>query len=228
MSVKKSLDTILQKIDDAVLHCGRESGSVKLLAVSKRKPLEMLQEAYSAGQRLFGENRVQEAELKVPQMPDDAIFHMIGHLQSNKVNKACQFFSCIQSVDSLKLAKKIDNRCKSLDKIMDIYLEINISDDPNKTGYRVDETLLSDIEEILELNSVRVKGLMAIGAHVEDRAEIKNSFQRLQKLNDDLKERFQAYIGTELSMGMSGDYIEAIESGSTMVRVGSAIFGSRE
>lgn len=227
MSVKSNLENTLKEIEHVVTESGRESGSVQLLAVSKTKPLELLQEAYNSGQRLFGENRVQEAEIKVPQMPDDAVFHMIGHLQSNKVNKACEFFSCIQSVDSLKLANKINNRCNTLNKVMDIYIEVNISNDPNKSGYIVNDSFYSDISEILTMENINVAGLMAIGAHVDNRDTILESFNSLKQLQAELQNKYEKYSATELSMGMSGDFIEAIEAGSTMVRIGSAIFGSR-
>lgn len=227
MSVKSNLENTLKEIEHVVTESGRESGSVQLLAVSKTKPLELLQEAYNSGQRLFGENRVQEAEIKVPQMPDDAVFHMIGHLQSNKVNKACEFFSCIQSVDSLKLANKINNRCNTLNKVMDIYIEVNISNDPNKSGYIVNDSFYSDISEILSMENINVTGLMAIGAHVDNRDTILESFNSLKQLQAELQNKYEKYSATELSMGMSGDFIEAIEAGSTMVRIGSAIFGSR-
>lgn len=227
MSVKSNLENTLKEIEHVVTESGRESGSVQLLAVSKTKPLELLQEAYNSGQRLFGENRVQEAEIKVPQMPDDAVFHMIGHLQSNKVNKACEFFSCIQSVDSLKLANKINNRCNTLNKVMDIYIEVNISNDPNKSGYIVNDSFYSDISEILSMENINVAGLMAIGAHVDNRDTILESFNSLKQLQAELQNKYEKYSATELSMGMSGDFIEAIEAGSTMVRIGSAIFGSR-
>lgn len=227
MSIKSNLEQIKDDIRKAELLYKREEGSVELLAVSKTKPVEDLIEAYNCGQRLFGENKVQEAEVKVPQLPDDAVFHMIGHLQSNKVNKACQYFSCIQSVDSLKLAKKINNRCISLDKVIDIYLDINISEEVSKTGFLNDENLIPAIKEILALKNVNVVGLMAIGSHVDDREEIKESFNKLRLLLDKLRSEIKEFKGTKLSMGMSNDFKEAIEMGSTMIRVGSSIFGSR-
>lgn len=227
MSIKCNLEQVKDDIRKAELLYKREEGSVELLAVSKTKPVEDLIEAYNCGQRLFGENRVQEAEVKVPQLPDDAVFHMIGHLQSNKVSKACQYFSCIQSVDSLKLAKKISNRCIALGKVIDIYLDINISEEESKTGFLNDENLIPVIKEILSLDNVNVVGLMAIGSHVDDREEIKESFNKLRLLLDKLRSEVKEFKGTKLSMGMSNDFKEAIEMGSTMVRVGSSIFGSR-
>lgn len=227
MSIKSNLEHVKEQIVGAEKKYNRKEGSVKLLAVSKTKPVEDVIEAYNCGQRLFGENKVQEAEQKVPLLPDDAEFHMIGHLQSNKVNKACLYFSCIQSVDSLKLAKKIDNRCSQLDKVMDIYLDINISGEESKSGFIDNESFYSNVEEILRLQNVKVLGLMAIGAHVQDKEEIKKSFMRLKSLLQILQSKYPDFEGKELSMGMSGDFEEAIEMGSTMVRIGSSIFGAR-
>lgn len=227
MSIKSNLKRVKDEIADAEKRYHRKDGSVKLLAVSKTKPVEDVIEAYNCGQRLFGENRVQEGEQKVPMLPDDAKFHMIGHLQSNKVNKACIYFSCIQSVDSLKLAKKIDRKCKELNKIMDIYLDINISGEESKSGFVNNDSLYSDIKEILSLKNVKILGLMAIGAHVNNKQEVKKSFFKLNELLKKLQNEFQDFTGTELSMGMSGDFNEAIEMGSTMVRIGSSIFGAR-
>lgn len=226
MSIKENLNKIRNQINEAATNCGRDPKSIELLAVSKTKPLKMLLEAYGAGQRIFGENKVQEGEAKVPLMPDDAKFHMIGHLQSNKVGKACKYFDCIQSVDSLKVAKKINNKCLELNKVMDIYLDINISSENSKTGFSISDPLTDIVKEILKLNNVKLKGFMAIGPHTSNREAIKKSFNTLKsildKINYDLNLNLQ-----DLSIGMSGDFVEAIECGSTMVRVGSAIFGVR-
>lgn len=227
MSIKSNLDKINSDIRNLEALYGRVNNSVNLLAVSKTKPVEDVIEAYNCGQRLFGENRVQEAEIKVPQLPEDAIFHMIGHLQSNKVNKACKYFTCIQSVDSLKIANKINNCCSLLNKVMDIYLDINISGEESKSGFINDESLISAVKEIVLLKNVHIVGLMAIGSHVEDREIIKESFSNLHKLLLKLQSEVSGFNADQLSIGMSGDYKEAIEMGSTMVRIGSSIFGSR-
>lgn len=226
MSISKNLEVIKNEIRNIALECGRDDSNVKLLAVSKTKPIEMLLEAYKAGQRLFGENKVQEGEIKVPLMPDDAEFHMIGHLQSNKVGKACKYFDCIQSVDSLKVVRKINNKCFELDKIMDVYLDINISGEDSKTGFPNDSSIIDIVKEIIQLKNVNLKGLMAIGPNTNDKDRIKKSFIDLKVLMD----RINSELGInlkELSIGMSSDFKEAIESGSTMVRVGSSIFGLR-
>ncbi len=227
MSIKNNLEKFKMLMADTAESFGRNRESVELLAVTKTKPVEYVIEAYESGQRLFGENRVQEAEIKVPQLPSDAKFHLIGHLQSNKVRKACQFFSCIQSVDSLKIGKKIDNSCRELNKIMDIYLDVNISEEDSKSGFKNDKELLEIVDELVLLDNIRIVGLMGIGSHVNDSSKIKNSFSELITLKDILENRFPILKDLKLSMGMSGDFKEAIEMGSTMVRIGSAIFGSR-
>ena len=227
MSVENNLKLVREEIKRVTRECRREENSVTLLAVSKTKPLELLQEAYNAGQRFFGENRIQEAEVKVPLMPEDASFHLIGHLQSNKVSKACKLFSCIQSVDSLKIAEKINSTCAKLNKVMDVYLDINIVNDENKTGFIINDDFYHSFESIIKMDNLNVVGLMCIGAHVEDREIIKKSFRDLKQLLLDLNRRFTEFKGDKLSMGMSGDYEEAIIEGSTMIRVGSSIFGKR-
>lgn len=228
MGIKENLKKIETEIFDIKEKSGQQDRIVQLLAVSKTKPVEFLIDAYECGQRLFGENRINEAEIKVPLLPSDAIFHMIGHLQSNKVKKACQLFDCIQSVDSLKIAKKINNSCLELDKIMDVYLEINIVNDVHKTGFIIDDQFYNVFNEIISLDNIKVLGLMCIGAHVSDKGIIKESFNSLKQLSEDLRVKFPNFKGEKLSMGMSSDYSEAIEAGSTMVRVGSSIFGIRK
>lgn len=227
MSIKDNLNSIKLSISEVAVKANRNREDIELLAVSKTKPLELLIEAYDAGQRLFGENRVSEAELKVPELPSDAKFHLIGHLQSNKVKKACTYFSCIQSVDSLKIAKKIDRSCFEMNKIMDVYLDINIVNDNNKSGFIINDDFFTIFCDILELKNIKVLGLMCIGAHVEDHNLISSSFRELKTLLTLLKTKFPQFKGDKLSMGMSGDYELAIKEGSTIVRVGSSIFGSR-
>lgn len=226
MSINKNLEKIRNQIDEAAKGCGRDPKEIELLAVSKTKPLEILLEAYKAGQRIFGENKVQEGEIKAPAMPDDAKFHMIGHLQSNKVGKACKYFDCIQSVDSLKVARKINNKCLEFDKVMDIYLDINISGEVSKTGFSIEDDITQIVKEILELKNINLKGFMAIGPNTTDKEAIKKSFNRLKLLLDNINSSLGIKL-KGLSIGMSGDFVEAIKCGSTMVRVGSAIFGTR-
>lgn len=228
MSIEENLKSILFEIQNMKNKAGREYEEVELLAVSKTKPVSSLIEAYRCGQRLFGENRLNEAEIKVPALPSDTIFHMIGHLQSNKVKKACELFDCIQSVDSLKIANKINNHSRDLNKIMDVYLEVNIANDDNKSGFVLDDNFTETVKKIVNLENINIVGLMCIGAHVSDTMEVKNSFIKLKELSIKLMNDLPGFNGNKLSMGMSSDYPLAIEAGSTMVRVGSSIFGSRE
>ncbi|OQY37699.1 MAG: YggS family pyridoxal phosphate enzyme [Spirochaetaceae bacterium 4572_7] len=226
MSIEENLSLVKDNILELERLNNRSPHSVELLAVSKRKPLEDLQRAYDCGQRIFGENRVSEAEIKVPGLPSDAIFHMIGHLQSNKVKKACSLFNTIQSVDSIKILQKIDRECKLLGKVMNIYLDINISGEDSKTGFSVDSDFPAIIDIISNSENLNLVGLMGMGSNVNNDVEIKNSFLRLVNLRDELEKISKGKL--KLSMGMSGDYHLAIEMGSDMVRVGSKIFGIRE
>lgn len=227
MSIAKNLEIIQSEIENIKKNTGRQEDTIELLAVSKTKPLEYLLEAYESGQRLFGENRINEAEIKVPGLPNDAIFHMIGHVQSNKAKKVCELFDCVQSIDSLKIAKKIDRYSKELDKVMDIYLEINTANDNNKSGFILEDNFQNIVKEIVNMPNVKIVGLMCIGAHVSDILEIERSFIKLKDLSCKLRNDIPGFTGDKLSMGMSNDYPIAIESGATMIRVGSSIFGSR-
>lgn len=226
MAIINNLKKINSDIERVAESCGRDPKSISLLAVSKTKPIEMLLEAYKGGQRIFGENRVQEGEAKRPLLPADAKLHMIGHLQSNKVSKACHYFDCIQSVDSLKIARKINNKCSELDKVMDIFIDINISGESSKTGYCLGVDIIDEIKEISSMDNLNLLGLMAIGPNTGDRDLIKRKFKELRNFMILINKQTSLNL-TELSIGMSGDYKEAIEAGSTMIRVGSSIFGTR-
>lgn len=226
MGIIENLKQVKMDIKRAAEGCKRDPKDISLLAVSKTKPIEMLLEAYNGGQRIFGENRVQEGEVKRPLLPEDAKLHMIGHLQSNKVSKACLFFDCIQSVDSLKLARKINNKCMELNKVMDIYIDINISGENSKTGYNLDDSIIEEIREISSMSNLNLLGLMAIGPHTQDSDLIREKFIELKEFMSLINSRCDLKLN-QLSIGMSGDYKEAIEAGSTMVRIGSSIFGLR-
>lgn len=223
-----NLERIKKEIEKETLKYNRTPGSVELLAVSKTKPLEALLEAYEGGQRLFGENRVQEAVVKVPAMPEDAQFFLIGHLQSNKAAKAAELFDCIQSIDSVKIARKVNNACEKLGKIMDIYMDVNISGEESKTGFTGEDEVREALKEILSMKNLKIVGFMGIAPHVDDKNAIKESFKDLRELKDQMNSYFPELKAEKLSMGMTSDFSEAIEEGSTMVRIGSAIFGSRE
>ncbi|GAB2608766.1 YggS family pyridoxal phosphate-dependent enzyme [Belliella aquatica] len=201
-----------------------------LVAVSKTKPIEALKEAYAAGIRDFGENKVQEIVDKQPQMPEDTQWHMIGHLQRNKVKYIAPFIHLIHGVDSFKLLKEINKEAKKSDRIIPCLLQMHIAKEESKFGFddaEMEEMLQSD--EIKQLQHVKIVGLMGMATFTENEVVIRKEFKGLKSLFDDLKSKElpQNFDLKEISMGMSGDYIIAQEEGSTMVRIGSAIFGSR-
>lgn len=207
-----------------------ESENVRLVAVSKTKPIEDLQEAYQAGQRVFGENQVQELANKYEKLPKDIEWHLIGHLQSNKVKYIAPFISLIHSVDSLKLLVEINKQALKNDRIIDCLLQIYIADEETKYGLGFDEAIeLLESQEFNELKNIRIVGVMGIATNTESQKQIRDEFYELKTLFDGLK---LAYFKNEasfkeVSMGMSADYKIAIEEGSTLVRIGSDIFGQR-
>lgn len=200
---------------------------VTLIAVSKTKPVSDLMEAYNAGQREFGENKIQEMESKWREMPKDVQWHMIGHVQRNKVKDMASFVSLIHAVDSLKLLKEIDKEAKKNDRTIDCLLQIKIAEEDSKFGMdeAVARVLLSS-EELEKLQNIKIIGLMGMATFTEDEKQISQEFQKLKKIFNQF--RIQNSELRVLSMGMSGDYRIAIENGSNMIRVGSAIFGERE
>ncbi|MBN7816032.1 YggS family pyridoxal phosphate-dependent enzyme [Algoriphagus pacificus] len=201
-----------------------------LVAVSKTKPLADLKEAYACGIRDFGENKVQEIQAKQPEMPEDTRWHMIGHLQSNKVKYIAPFVHLIHGVDSFKLLKEINKQGKKIDRIIPVLLQIHIAEEESKFGFDAKEIqeMIQD-PEFTALTHVSVQGLMGMATFTEDENQIRKEFKSLKSLFENLKkETLPAFVEMkELSMGMSGDYLIAQEEGSTMVRIGSAIFGSR-
>lgn len=214
MSIDQNITTILQEIDAATLVC-----------VTKTIDTDRINEAIIAGATIIGENRVQEFEDKCANiLPCER--HLIGHLQSNKVKKAVQLFDVIQSVDSLKLIRDIDKKAKAVDKVQNVYLQINIGNEPQKFGFKITD-VTQVLSEITSLKSIQVKGLMCIPPFVSPDQTV-SYFHEMKALFDDLEQNDHDNIKIrELSMGMSNDYRLALENGSTMVRVGSAIFGAR-
>jgi len=202
----------------------------QLIAVSKTKPLEDLQSAYAVGIRDFGENKVQEIQTKQPEMPADTRWHMIGHLQSNKIKYIAPFVHLIHGVDSFKLLLEIDKQGKKIDRAIPVLLQIHIATEESKFGFDQEEldAMLAN-PEFINLTHVQVRGLMGMATFTDDLEQIRTEFRGLKQLFEALKKRsLPSFIDLkELSMGMSGDYQIAQEEGSTMVRIGSAIFGSR-
>ncbi len=220
MSITENFEKIRKNIPD----------SVKIVAVSKTKPVEDILELYNFGHKIFGENKVQELVSKKDNLPTDIEWHMIGHLQTNKVKYIVPFVSLIHSVDNFKLLKEINKRSLKANRVIDCLLEIHIAKEESKYGFN--ETDLYEMlenKEFYELKNVRVCGLMGIATNTNDKNQVRKEFRYLKELFDDIKKKYfgDKHYFKELSMGMTADYMIAIEEGSTIVRIGSAIFGPR-
>ncbi|NQX76153.1 YggS family pyridoxal phosphate-dependent enzyme [Gilvibacter sp.] len=215
MSISENIKQFKEKLPE----------QVTLVAVSKTKPVEDLQEAYDAGQRIFGENKIQEMATKWEELPKDIQWHMIGHVQTNKVKYMAPFVSLIHAVDSIKLLKEIDKQAKKHDRVINCLIQLKIAKEDSKFGLAPQQlSALIEEKKALALNNVQIVGLMGMATFTDDEQQLQREFKIL-------KEKYDAHQQSEswnvLSMGMSGDYPIAIAAGSTMVRVGSAIFGAR-
>ncbi len=203
---------------------------VKLIAVSKTKPVEVLLEAYQVGLRDFGENKVQEMLPKYEALPKDIRWHLIGHLQTNKVKYIAPFVHLVHSVDSLKLLQEMDKQGKKRSRVIDCLLQVYIAQEETKFGLSREELVeILDSQELQNLKNIRIKGLMGMASNTENFEQVRQEFKNLKSIFDSIREKYHGenLDLQELSMGMSGDYMLAIEEGSTMVRIGSKIFGSR-
>ena len=220
MSIKENIDKIKQELPS----------NVKLVAVSKTKGIPEILEAYDSGQRLFGENKAQEMFAKQPQLPDDIQWHFIGHLQTNKIKFIAPFVSMIESVDRLKVLQEVNKHALAINRRIPCLLQLHIAEEETKFGLDIDEA-----KEILEkeyfdkMHNVSICGVMGMATFTEDAHQVRKEFRRLRKVFETLK---QSYFSgnpefSEISMGMSGDYRIAIEEGSTIIRLGSIIFGER-
>ena len=224
----ENLKNVEEKICEACERANRNREDVTLIAVSKTKPVSMIKEVYQEGIRCFGENKVQELTEKYDQLPEDVRWHLIGHLQRNKVKYIVDKVELIHSVDSLRLAETIEQEAAKKDVIANILIEVNVAEEDSKFGVKVEE-VLSLVQEIAKFPHIRIKGLMTIAPYVENPEENRNVFARLQKLSVDIAEKNIDNVSVEiLSMGMTNDYEVAIEEGATMVRVGTGIFGERD
>lgn len=204
---------------------------VKLIAVSKTKPVEMIQQAYDEGQRDFGENKAQEMAAKQPMLPDDICWHFIGHLQTNKVKYIASFVFLIHAVDTLKLLKEIDKQAFKNSRIIDCLLEFHIAEEESKFGLsRKAAGEILNSGAFSELKNVRICGVMGMATYTSDQEKIRREFRSLKEHFESLKKEFfrDKPEFREISMGMSGDYLLAIEEGATIVRIGSTIFGPRQ
>lgn len=225
--VKENLKLTEDNIRRACERAGRSPDEVTLIAVTKTKPIEMLKEAYEAGSRDFGENKVQEIVSKAPQLPGDVRWHMIGRLQKNKVRQVIDKVVMIHSVDSVGLAEQIEKEAAKRDLVMDILLEVNVAEEESKAGFSVEETEAA-VFQISRFPHVRIRGLMTIAPFVENSEENRDIFKKLSQLCVDIKSKNIDNVSMSvLSMGMTGDYETAVEEGATMIRVGTGIFGAR-
>ncbi len=225
--LKENLIQVEQNIADACERAGRAREEVTLIAVSKTKPIEMLQEVYDEGIRCFGENKVQELCSKMDEMPSDIQWHMIGHLQRNKVKYIVDRVALIHSVDTYRLAEEINIQAKKRNIVVPILVEVNIAGEESKFGTSAEDAVLL-VEEISKLENICIKGLMTIAPYVVDSEENRLYFRKIKQLSVDIANKNLHNVSMEiLSMGMTGDYAVAIEEGATMVRVGTGIFGER-
>ena len=225
--VAENLIQVQKNIEEACKKVNRDPDEVTLIAVSKTKPVEMLKEAYEAGARVFGENKVQEIVDKYDQMPSDVKWHMIGHLQRNKVKYIVDKVAMIHSVDSLSLAETIEKEAEKKNVVVPILIEVNVAEEESKFGLKPEE-VLSFIEQIADFSHIQIKGLMTIAPYVENAEENREIFRELKKLSVDIAAKnINNVTMSVLSMGMTGDYMVAVQEGATMVRVGTGIFGAR-
>ncbi len=225
--IRQNIEKITEEIKEAAIKAGRKPESVKLMAVTKTKPVICVEEAYQAGARLFGENRVNELSDKFSLKREGSSVHLIGHLQRNKTKIAVRYADSIDSVDKYDTAFEIDKHSKALNKIMDILLEYNTSGEESKSGFISGKDFFEAVDRIRELGFVRIKGLMTIAPFTDSEKEISSSFRKLSSLYNSLSVKHPDLPLETLSMGMSSDFRIAIEEGSNIIRIGTGIFGER-
>jgi len=238
IDIKSNLEHVRERIAAAATRVGRDPDEITLVVVTKTFPPETIEEAWCAGLREFGENKVQEAEPKITWFREKGLelnWHMVGHLQRNKVKKAIRLFDIIHSVDSARLAGEISRRCKVAGTNMPILLEVNVSGEPSKYGLRVqeadsdqEEQVLDTVRQIAALPNLDVQGLMTMAPIGAPEEVLRSCFRSLRRLFDKLKEDLPDLQWRHLSMGMTDDFEVAIEEGATLIRVGRAIFGKRK
>lgn len=225
--IKENLETVSRHIQEACRIAGRSTENVTLIAVSKTKPISMLEEAYQEGIRDFGENKVQELCDKYDQLPKDIRWHLIGHLQRNKVKYVVGKTALIHSVDSFRLAEEIQKEAIKKNTIVSVLLQVNVAREESKSGFYTEE-IFAMTEKIAALDHLRIQGLMTIAPFVENPEENRPVFSQLKQISVDILSKNIDNVTMDiLSMGMSGDYLVAIEEGATMVRIGTGIFGAR-
>ena len=224
-TIKNNLEIINEKIKKAALKVNRNPEEIKLVAVTKTATIEQIKEAINAGVKIIGENKVQEAKEKYQILTADTEWHLVGHLQTNKVKYAIEIFDCIQTVDSIKLAKEIDKRSLQFGKTTNVLVEVNVSGEESKYGIKPEE-VEPFLKEISEFSRIRVRGLMTIAPIEEDKEVVRPYFRKLRELSKEIKSKNIKNVKMDyLSMGMTDDFEVAIEEGANMVRIGRGIFG---
>jgi PLP dependent protein len=224
-SIARSLEDVREQIAQAATTAGRAVGDVELVAITKTHDAEKVRAAYEAGQSLFGESRVQEARAKIPELPSNSRWHFVGHLQKNKIRHALPLFELIHSVDSLALAQDADRIAAEEGMHPRVLLEVNVAGEGSKFGFKP-ETLRTEMETLLALDRLSIEGLMTIPPLAPEAEVSRKYFIKLRELRNALEKEFRAKL-PHLSMGMTNDFVIAIEEGATLVRVGTAIFGER-
>jgi len=227
ISIQNNIIAIQENIENALKRSGREKEKVELIAVTKTIGIDKIKEAIDVGILDIGENRVQELETKYNLIGNKINYHMIGHLQTNKVKNIIGKTRLIHSLDRISLAMELDKRAKNIDKVAEVLLQVNVAEEESKFGLKVEE-VLHFIEEILSLNNIKVRGLMTVAPFTSDKILLRKVFRTLNVLKKDIESRNYGNLSMDyLSMGMTNDYELAIEEGSNMIRIGSAIFGKR-
>jgi hypothetical protein len=228
MTIKDRIEVVRTQTADAAERAGRNINDIDLMAVTKNRTQDEIKEAADCGIHLFGENRIQEATAKYSDKPNEWELHFIGHLQSNKAKKAAGLCSCIQSIDSAELAAKINRYLNKEGRILPVTLEINVSGEDSKYGYHDEGVLFRDIDKMLDFPNIRIAGLMTVAPFTDDEHQIRTAFKKLYQLFIKIRDSYQIQDFTILSMGMSNDYPIAIEEGSSLIRIGTALFGPRD
>jgi len=226
--IQRNFERITARIGEAARRAGRDPGDVRFMAVTKTLPQSTVEAAVESGMRLFGENRVQEAVEKYHDLRESVELHLIGHLQRNKAKVAAGFFDWVQSIDKSETAEHLDKRAADGGKRIEVLLEVNTSGEESKFGVRIEDDLWSLIEQIIPLDYTEMRGLMTIGPFTDNEQRLRASFSHLRHLFEKAKGIFPDLPFDTLSMGMSNDYEIAVEEGSTLVRIGTALFGARQ
>ena len=226
MTVRENLKTVQEKISRACRRAGRNPSEVGLVLITKNVSVEKIREAYEAGVRDFGENRVQELCSKQPGLPSDIRWHFVGRLQTNKVKSILGGVHLLHSLDRLALAEEIQRQAERKNLVVDALVQVNTSGEPTKSGFAPGE-VLEAARKLLSLNRIRLRGLMTIGPLTDDESFVRSSFVALRNLREALQKKFSRENFSHLSMGMSSDFEIAVEEGATFVRIGTAVFGER-